>query len=120
MLKIVEAVNLQKAEWPQHECMAGKVWENARALAVDKRRPQQWFVARPGCANKTYVCVPLGGPSAPEGLLTIGSDEGFGVRSGDLALLSSTPDCSASRCRDSTAADGRPRALTAKPGAPLP
>lgn len=92
VLKIAEAVNLQAGEWPQHEWkqgegMAGKVWENARALAVDKRRPHPWFVPRPGCANETYLCTPLGGPSAPEGLLAIGSDEGFDVRSGDLALL---------------------------------
>jgi hypothetical protein len=92
VLKIVEAVNLQEDEWQQHEWkqgegMAGKVWENARALAVDKRRRHPWFVARPGCANETYLCVPLGKPSVPEGLLVVGSDEGFDVRSGDLALL---------------------------------
>ena len=92
VLKIVEAVNLQNHEWPQHqwkqgEGMAGKVWENGRALAVDKRRSHPWFVPRPGCANETYLCAPLSGPSAREGLLAIGSDEGFDVRSGDLALL---------------------------------
>jgi hypothetical protein len=92
LLKIVDAVNLGENEWPQHawkqgEGMAGKVWENARPLAVDRRRPHPWFVARPGCANETYLCAPLAGPSAREGLLVIGSDEGFDVRSGDLAVL---------------------------------
>ena len=93
VLKIVEAVNLQEDEWPQHEWkqgegMAGKVWENARPLAVDKA-PASRLVRRTTGLRERDVSArrPLEGQARPEGLLAIGSDEGFDVRSGDLAVL---------------------------------
>lgn len=91
-LKIVQALNLLEEDWPKHawkqnEGMAGKVWATAQPLAVDKRHPHPWFIPREGCENETYLCVPLAGPSAPEGLLAVGSDKGFEVQSVDLACL---------------------------------
>lgn len=91
-MKIVHALNLREDDWSNHEWkqnegMAGKVWATAQPLAIDRRRPHAWYTPRKGCENETYLCVPLAGPSAPEGLLAVGSDKGFPVQSGDLALL---------------------------------
>ncbi len=92
VLQITQAVNLQEGEWEKHEWkegegLLGKVWETGKPLSVDGRRPHKWFVSRPGCENESYLCVPIKGPGDREGVLAVGSDEGFDVRAGDLALL---------------------------------
>lgn len=91
ILRVVRAVNLDDPhtdhEWKRGEGLAGKVWETGRAKAIDQLKGDPWFTPRPGCENETYLCAPIGGASGPEGLVAIGSDAGFDVRAGDLALL---------------------------------
>lgn len=91
VLRVVAATNLDTAHdnhaWKKGEGLVGKVWETGQPRAVDKLKHHPWFKARPGCENETYLCVPIGKPGGPEGVLAVGSDEGFDVRSGDLGLL---------------------------------
>ena len=69
------------------EGLVGKVWATGQPRAVSQLKHHPWFKPRPGCENETYLCVPIGKPGGPDGVLAVGSDAGFDVRSGDLGLL---------------------------------
>lgn len=91
VLRVVGATNLDGDHadhaWRKGEGLVGKVWETGQPRAVDKLKHHPWFKPRPGCENETYLCVPIGKPGGAEGVLAVGSDAGFDVRSGDLGLL---------------------------------
>jgi hypothetical protein len=91
-LEPVASTNLAQSDpgahhWKSGEGLAGKVWETGQQASVDALHPHRWFTKRPGCDNETYICVPIGKPGGPEGVLAVGSDEGFDVRAGDFGLL---------------------------------
>lgn len=91
ILRIVGATNLEGAHdnhaWNKGEGLVGKVWATGQSRAVSHLKHHPWFKPRPGCENETYLCVPIGKPGGPEGVLAVGSDLGFDVQSGDLGLL---------------------------------
>jgi predicted nucleotide-binding protein len=90
-LEVVGATNLDADhshhEWKRGEGLVGKVWETGMPKAVDRLRTDPWFKPRPSCQNETYLCVPIGPPGGPEGVLAVGSDQGFRVQAGDVGLL---------------------------------
>ena len=91
VLKVVASTNLETGHddhrWKRGEGLVGKAWDTGRPVAIDKLREHPWFKTRPGCENETYICVPIGKPAGPEGVLAVGSDAGFDVQAGDLGLL---------------------------------
>ena len=91
VLLVVGATNLEGAHddhtWKKGEGLVGKVWATGQPRAVSQLKHHPWFKPRPGCESETYLCVPIGKPGGPEGVLAVGSDAGFDVQSGDLGLL---------------------------------
>lgn len=90
-LNVVASTNLdddhKDHRWKPGEGIAGRVWTTGVAVGVDSLRSHPWFKHRPGCENETYICTPIGRPGGPEGVLAVGSDNGFDVRNGDAGLL---------------------------------
>lgn len=111
VLRVVGATNLDGDHtdhtWRKGEGLVGKVWETGQSRAVDKLKHHPWFKPRAGCENETYLCVPIGKPGGPEGVLAVGSDTGFDVRSGDIGLLHAYAELLALAMPPTPRTDGR-------------
>jgi hypothetical protein len=73
--------------WGRDEGLVGRVWVTGQPAAVSELRGHPWFEAREGCENESYICVPVGAPGGPGGVLAVGSDNGFREEQGDIGFL---------------------------------
>ena len=69
------------------EGLAGRVWATGTGAATSELSAHPWWTKRSGCENEAYLCVCVGPPATSGGVLSIGSDAGFAVGDGDLAVL---------------------------------
>jgi hypothetical protein len=73
--------------WGRDEGLAGRVWVTGQPAAVSELRRHPWFEPREGCENESYICVPVGAPGGPGGVLAVASDNGFREVQGDVGFV---------------------------------
>lgn len=74
-------------EFYMDEGLAGKVWSTGEPAATSKLRQHPWWVYRDGCLTESYICVPVGPPKGPGGVLATGSFTGFEVTEEDYVVV---------------------------------